>query len=379
MIFLTDVSGIVRILRQNCLQGYFLLFTSVFLLAGCNQAGTASPSPPKPATTPETAEIVLNFYNWDTYIDPQILADFEEQHGITINYQTFENDDQLLGDLQEGLVAYDLIVPSDINVAILRREGLLQPLDKANIPNLENIDQAFMNPPYDPGNRYCIPYQWGTVGIGYNREALGRSVETWADVFDPAVADHIALLDDYRTTLGIILIYLGYSPNSTNPVEVAEARDFLKEHGDHIVAYTPDDGQEMLAAGDVLVTMEYSGDVFQVMEENSGLEYVIPADGSLIWVDNICIPTNAQHKELAETFINYLLEAEVGAALSNYVEYGTPNAAAFPLVDEESRSNPAIYPTDSVRDRLFFSIDIGPEADYLHRQAWDEVIAAHNP
>lgn len=379
MCLLTDVSDIVRAFRNNYPLSHCLLFMSVLFLVSCGQTDTNSTRLETPAVTPEATEVVLNFYNWDTYIDPQILADFEKQYGITINYQIFENDDQLVTDLRGGSVAYDLIVPSDINVAILRREKLLQPLDKANIPNLENIDPAFLNPPFDPGNRYCVPYQWGTVGVGYNREALGRSVETWADVFDPAVADQIALLDDYRTTLGIVLIHLGYSPNSTNPVEVAEARDFLKEHGDHIVAYAPDDGQDMLAVGDVLVTMEYSGDVFQVMEENAELEYVIPADGSLIWVDNICIPVNAQHKELAEAFINYLLEPEVGAALSNYVEYGTPNAAAFPLVDEESRNNPAIYPSDSVRDRLFFSIDIGPEADNLHRQAWDEVIAAHNP
>ena len=216
MCSLPDVSDIVRALRKNWPLGHCLLFVSVLFLVGCGQTGSASVQFKTPAATPETAEIVLNFFNWDTYMDPQILADFENQRGIAINYQIFENDDQLVTELRKGSVAYDLIVPSDINVEILRREKLLQPLDKANIPNLKNVDPAFLNPPFDPGNRYCIPYQWGTVGVGYNRAALGRSVETWADVFDPAVAEHIALLDDYRTTLGIVLIHLGYSPNSTN-------------------------------------------------------------------------------------------------------------------------------------------------------------------
>ncbi len=348
----------------------------VVVLAAC-----ASPTPPvgltvAPTVTPTPR--VLNIYNWDTYMDPAVLTSFEQEFGVTIQYDIYASNEEMLERVTSSSVDYDIVVPTDYMVAIMRRQGLLSPLNRANIPNFDNLDPAFINPVYDPGNRYCIPYQWGTMGIGYNIRATGREIESWADLFDPAFAGRIAMLGDARLTMGVVLLYLGYSPNTTSAAEIAAARDFLLAHSDAIAAYAPDTGQDMLAAGEVDLAFEWSGDVFQVMAEDPDLRYVIPREGSLIWTDNMCILAGAPHQALAETFINYVLRPEVGAAISNYIHFSSPNQAALPLIQAEDRNNPALYPPADVRARLFFLADVG-EATALYDQAWAEVLAAWNP
>ncbi len=355
-------------------QWLSLLVFPFVLLAAC----TSAPSPTAvPTVTPEPQE--LNIYNWDTYIDPALLTAFEKKFGVKINYDIYDGNEQLLDQVKANPTAYDLIVPSDYMVTLMRREDLLAPLNKANLPNFKNIDPLFINPALDPGNRYCVPYQWGTTAIGYNLKATGREIASWDDVFDPAYAGRVALLDAARETLGVILLYLGYSPNSINRVEIAAARDFLKDHAAQIATYSGDDGQELLAGGQVDIVLEYSGDIFQVMEDHPDIRYTIPVEGAILWSDNMCIPAGAPHQELAEKFINYILGPEVGAALSNFTHYSTPNLAAFPLVDEADRHNPSLYPSAEVRNTLFYLVDIGPEATQLYENAWADVLATHNP
>lgn len=317
---------------------------------------------------------VLSFYNWDTYIEPNILDEFSQLYGVQIRYDVYDNDQELLEELQAGGATYDLVVPSDFIVSKMRQEDLLATLNKDNIPNFQNIDPRFINPVFDPANRYCVPYQWGTVGIGYNIEATGREIKSWADFFDPQYAGRVALLDDYRTTMGIALLLLGYSPNTKDVNQIAEAGGFLKSQANQIAAYAGDEAQDQLVAGEFDMVMEWSGDVFQVMEEHANIRYVIPEDGSIIWTDNICIPANAPNKDLAEAFINYLLEPEVGAALSNYVQYGSPNQAALPFINQEDLNNPAIYPPPEILDRLFFLVDVNLAADGHYQAAWQEIL-----
>jgi len=344
------------------------------MLAACG--GGSSPSPTAvPTVAP--ARSVLNVFNWDTYIDPAIVAEFERRFGVTVNYQTFESDVAMLEAVRADPSAHDLIVATDFTVETLRRETLLSPLNKGNIPNFANVDPLFVSPSYDPGSRFCVPYQWGTTGFGYNADATGRQITGWRDVFDPALAGRIALLDSQREVLGGVLILLGYSPNTTSGVEIAAARDFLIERRNQVATYAAEDGQDLLAAGEVDVAMEYSGDIFQVMEDDPALRYVIPSEGTIIWADNMCVPAGARQQALAEQFINYILEPETGAALSNFIRYSSPNQAALPLIDEADRLNPALYPAAGVRDRLFFLVDLGPEVAELYDRAWAEVLATH--
>lgn len=348
----------------------------ILLLAACNQDAPKEPEIVEEAAV-ETPNI-LRFYNWDTYIDPEILTSFEQTFGVTIDYQIFDSDNDMLVELQDGATdRYDLVVPSDITVTELRNDGLLAPLDKDNIPNFENVDSTFISPVFDPANRYCAPYQWGTVGIGYNASAIGREISGWSDFFDPDFAGRVALLDDYRTTMGLVLIMLGYSPNTSNRTEIAEATEFLMDHKAQIGGYVGDDAQDRLLEGEFDMVMEWSGDIFQVMEKAPDIQYIIPSEGSIIWVDNICIPVDAPNKAMAETFINYILEPEVGATLSNYVQYGSPNQASLPYIDEEILSDPAIYPTEAVRERLFFLVDVGSAVNDTYQLAWEEILSDH--
>ena len=340
-------------------------------LSGCG--GTPAPSP---SPTPAAADQALNIYNWDTYIDPAVLTDFEQKFGVKIRYDLYENNEAMLATVQASATDYDIVVPTDYMVEIMHKDGLLAPLNKNNIPNFANLDSSFFSPAYDPGNRYCVPYQWGTLGIGYNIRATQRELTSWKDLFDPAFAGRVSLLADPRLTMGIVLLYLGHSPNTTSSVEIAEARDFLIAHADQFAEYAPDTGQDLLADGTVDVAFEWSGDIFQVMEDDADVRYVIPEEGSIIWTDNLCILATAPHKEMAEKFINYVLEPEVGAAISNYIRFGSPNRAALPLLHQADRENPAIYPSDQVRQRLFFLADVGPAGTELYEAAWAEVLAA---
>ena len=363
-------------MRTQPWQTITLGLVTVFWLTACVSVPPASPT----LDVRPTAEArELNIYNWDTYMDPAILTGFEQQQGIKINYSTYGSNEELLARLNAGPTDFDLVVPTNYMVTIMRNDNLLAPLDKDKIPNAKNVDPTFLNPVYDPGNRYCYPYQWGTLGIGYNRQRTGKEIASWADLFDPAFAGRVALLDDQRVSLGIVLLYLGYSPNTTDATQIGQARDFLIDHSAQIKTYALDTGQDLLADGEVDLTLEYSGDIFQLMLDDPDIRYVIPREGSIIWTDNICVPASAPHKDFAFTFINYLLDSKVGAALSNYTHYATPNQAALPFVNQADRDNPALYPPPDVQARLFLLSDVGSQSSSLYEAAWTQIMTKHSP
>lgn len=352
----------------------YLFLALVVLVSACAPKSTPAPQPVTEAA-PVAEDNVLNIYNWTEYMDETILTNFEEEYGITVNYSTYTGNEELIDVLNAGPVEYDLVVPTDYAVTTLRNDSKLGSLDRANIPNFGNIAPAFINPAYDPGNRYCIPYQWGSTGIGYNIKATGREIRGWSDVFDPAFAGRVSMLEDPRESLGAILLYLGYSPNTTDQIKINEAAEFLKSHADHIAAFASDNGQDLLAAGEVDIALEYNGDIFLVMAENPDLRYVIPEEGAITWSDNLCLLASAPHKENAEKFMNYLLEPEVGAALSNYLHYASPNQAAIPFLNAEDLNNPGLYPPAEVRARMFFNVDLGLE-NALYTDVWNDIMAS---
>ena len=317
---------------------------------------------------------ILSVYNWSTYIDPEAVAQFEKEFGVEVKYDTYENSEDLYAKLQGGNPGYDVIFPSDYMVEIMIAEDMLETLNPDNIPNTQNVDPTFLDPPDAPGNQYSLPYQWGTMGIGYNIKATGGEIDSWSALFDPKYEGRVALLDDVRATLGVALLSLGYELNTTNPDEIAEAKDFLIENGDAIAAFAPDTGQILLSQGEVDLTVEWSGDIFQVMEENPDLLYVIPKEGTMVWVDAMAIPKDAPHQQLAEKFINFILEPEVGAKVSNFIQFATPNKAAVDkgLINAEDLQDPGIYPTAETFARLQYLVDVG-EATPLYDQAWTEV------
>jgi spermidine/putrescine transport system substrate-binding protein len=327
-----------------------------------------------PLTAQLPSETDLNIYNWTTYIDPAILDEFQQRYHVKLRYDTYEGMDELHAKLKAGHTGYDIVVPSDYMVETLVEEGFLAELDLEAIPNRKHIDPHFLNPAYDPGNRYSLPYQWGTLGIGYNLEATQRAITSWADMFNPQYAGRVAWLDDARYTISAILITMGKDPNSEKTSEIHQARDFLLQQKDTIATFTSAGGQDLLTQGEVDLTFEWSGDVLQVMKENPDLRYAIPKEGSIIWTDNIVILKDAPHPDRAKTFINFLLEPQISAKISNFTHYGSPNLTARQqqLISLSDANNPSIYPSPELLSKLQYLKKL-KTATLQYEAAWKAV------
>jgi len=318
----------------------------------------------------------LSVYNWSTYIAEDTIPNFEELCGVTVNYDIFDSNETMLARIRQGNPGYDIVIPSNDTIAVMIREDLLVPLDYDLIPNIANVSSEFIDPPFDPENQYSVPYQWGTIGLGYNTEVFPDGISTWEEMWNHDGT--VAWLDDRRSMFGIALIALGYDPNSENPDEIAEARDYLLDRGSNVVTIAADDGQVLLERGDVDITVEYSGDIIDLGYECEcdTYAYVIPEEGSNIWSDNMAIPIDAPNPELAMVFIDYVLDPVVGAEISNFTAYGSPNQTAIDadLIDEELLSDTSIYPTDETRERLFIITEVSADAEQAYNDAWDELL-----
>lgn len=320
----------------------------------------------------------VSFYNWTDYIDPTVLEQFKEECGVDVIYDTFSSNEDLLAKLQAGATGYDLIVPSDYMVSIMLQLKMLKPLDHANIPNLANLYPRFTETPFDPGNVYTVPYQWGTTGIGYDLDAIGEVPDSWEWFFNPEKADQfrgkISLLNDQREVIGAALKYLGYSMNSVDPAELEEAKQTIRAIKPDIATFDSDSFGDILVSGEVVFGHGFNGGYFQSIfaNEERNLGYVIPKEGGTIFTDNLAIPTTAPNPYTAEILINYLLDPEVGAAITNMTYYASPNQASEPLIDEAITSNPGIYPPQETSDKLEFLTELG-EGTLLWDRIWTEI------
>ena len=313
----------------------------------------------------------LVFYNWSDYIDPELITQFEEEFDVSVTSDYYPSNEELLAKVQAGGSGYDVIVPSDYMVNIMREEELLLQLDDDAIPNAQNIAEEFADPPYDPGNQFTKPYQWGTTGLGVDLEVVGEDVEpSWDLVFDPEVASQyagkIALLDDPRETMAAALYYLGYSPNTTSEEELQEASDLIAQATENIAAFDSNLYTDLLLSGDVAISHGFSGNYFAAFAEADNPDqyaYLIPTEGATKWVDTMGILADAPHPCTGHAFINFLLDAENGAQLTNWNYYGSPNAAAEEFILDEILDDPSIYPPNE--DGLYFLEDTG-DAEILY-------------
>lgn len=311
-------------------------------------------------------ELVL--FNWTEYIDPELIDKFRDEFAVDVVLDFFPNNEDLLARVQAGDGGYDVVVPSDYMVGIMIEQDLLMPLDLDAIPNAENLDEEFLSPPFDPGHRYHMPYQWGTTGIAINLAAAGTDEPepTWGWLFDPerseAAAAGMTLLDDPRESMGAALAYLGYSINSTEQSELQEAADLLAETASRVEAYESDQFEDLLLDGETTVAHGYSGDFFAAFDERDAWDdyaYIVPEEGGVKWVDAMAVLADAPHPCTAHTFINFILNARNGAQLTNWVFYASPNAAAEDFIDSEILEDPAIYPPEDVEENLEFLEDTG--------------------
>ena len=310
-------------------------------------------------------------------MDPQILRDFEKLHSCKVSVDLYEDNEALIAKLDAGGNSlYDVIVPSDFVIGILTAKQLLAPLRHENIPNLKNIAPRFVNPPYDGGNTYTVPYQWGTVGIVMRRAASEQIDETWGLFLDPAKQPGaFVLMDSMRDTFAMALKFNGHSINSTDPEQLKAAAKLLFATKRRALGFDSGVGGKNKVLGRTArLAISYNGDAVRGIKEDPELTYFIPKEGSSIWVDNLAIPSQAPHRDLAEKFINYLLEPEVGARLSSFTQFATPNKESLPLINAEDRNNRAIYPTEDILAKLEFVQDLGP-AMQIYDELWTEVKA----
>ena len=353
----------------------WLLLALAALLAACGGSSTPAPSAGATAvpategeTTAETSDRCgdrsrlasqINFFNWGDYMDPDILTQFQQECGVRVNQDIFSSNEDLIAKIQAGNSGYDLIVPSDYAVQIMVDRGLLRELDRANIPNFSNLNPELLGLFYDLENKYSVPYQWGVTGIAYNVNYFDSPPDSWAYLLE---ADKVcenrgfaSLLDDEREAVGAALKYLGYSYNDTDPAHHQQAQQLLIASKSCLAGYNTDNYSQTLVGEEVVIAQTWSGGTAQARSENEAIAFVIPKEGGAIWQDNLAIPFDAPNAYTAEIFINYLLDAEIGAQLSNYNYYFTPNEAAEPLLDEEYfalLTEGGMWITDEIHERL---------------------------
>lgn len=353
-------------------RGSTLLSTAALVLGAASfGAATAQSS----WTCPDGfAGQTLSVYNWTTYIAETTIADFEAACGVRVIYDTYPTDGDMLARMRQGNPGYDVVVPSDVIVPLMIEEGLAVELDLERIPNVANVGPTFLNLDFDPGNVYSLPYQWGTIGIGYDVEAVGFEITSWRQMFE--YDGPVSWLEDVRPMFGVVLSILGHDPNTGDPALIDEAKDYLIANGRNVVYINQDDGQEILLRGEAHIVVEYSGDLFQIMDECDcdRYDYVIPEEGANFWVDNLVIPTGASNPELAHVFLDYLMDPQVAADIANTTAYGSPNRAAREagLIDAELLDDRGIYPSAETEARLFRVIQ-DATLEQLYNDAWDEV------
>lgn len=320
----------------------------------------------------------LNVYNWDTYIGETTLETFSEANDVKVQYDLFANNEELFAKFGAGNPGYDVIFPSDYMVEAMIASDMLEVIDHSKIPNMKHIDPNpnFSDPSFNPGLKFGVPYMWGTMGVGYRKSKVEGVPDSWGDILDSdKYAGRIALLQDQRAMIGFSLKYLGFAMNSTNPDEIAKARDLLIANKKNFKTFAPDSGQDLLLSGEVDLAVEWNGDIVQVMEEDDDIAYVVPKEGGMVWMDNICIPTGAPNPDNAHAFINHIHDPGVNAEIANTIHYPTANLSAQKLVLPEDLENPAIYPPPETLAKCEQIIDVG-DAIRLYDEAWTAINAA---
>ena len=305
----------------------------------------------------------LTVYNWGEYIDPELIDAFEEETGIHVIYETFDSNEAMYTKVQQGGSSYDTAVPSEYMIETMIEDDMLIELDQSLLPNMANIDPYFLDLPFDPGNKYSIPYFWGTVGIVYNPTMVPDDLtfESWEDLWDERLKGKVFLVDGSREVMGMGLNSLGYSLNLKDEEALRAATDKLVGLTPNVKAVIGDEITPLMINNEATVALTWSGQAADMMWENEELDFAVPKEGSNLWFDNFVIPKTSTNVEGAHAFINFMLDAENNAQNADYVGYSTPNAAAWELMDEEVIADERFYPSIELRDRLEVYENLGLE------------------
>lgn len=343
-----------------------LTLASAALLTGCGSKGG------------ENGEVYV--YNWGEYIDPDTIDMFEEETGIKVVYDEFETNEIMYPKIEAGTSNYDVVCPSDYMIQKMIDNDLLSELNFDNMPNAKaNIGAQYyeQSTQFDPGNLYSVPYCWGTVGILYNKTMVDEPVTSWSILWDEKYKDNILMQDSVRDAFMVAEKLSGYSMNTTDPAELEVTKNLLIDQKPLVQAYVIDQVRDKMIGNEAALGVIYSGEAIFTQRENPDLEYVIPEEGTNIWIDGWVIPKNAENKENAEKFIDFMCRADIALMNFDYITYSTPNDAAKELIeDDDIRNSTIAFPDLSQYSNLETFSYLGEEADELYNNLWKEVKSA---
>lgn len=336
----------VQLIGLSLLAGILILFTTRFI------------EPPPKAGKGN----VLYVYNWGEYMDPDLVKKFEKETGIRVIYETFDSNESMLVKIKNGGTHYDIAVPSEYAIQKLAKEDLLIPINHKKLSNLKNINPDYLDLPFDPDNKYSIPYFWGTVGILFDPEATkGIDFSSWDSLWDERLKNNVLLVDGPRETLGFALNSMHQSLNEKDSTLLKKAERKLEKLAPNVRGVVADEINTMMVQKEANAAVVWSGMGADIMTENEELDFIVPKEGSNLWFDNIVIPKTAQNVDGAHQFINFILDAKNGKQNTEWVGYATPNIESYKLLDKETREDERFYPSKEVQDKLEVYDDLGLE------------------
>lgn len=322
---------------------------------------------------------LLYIFNWTDYIDDSLIAQFEKENNCKIIYDTYNSNENMLTKILTTQSSYDIVVPSGDHVEIMTQKDLLEPIDKTRLSNYANLDESLLEKAgsFDPGNTYAVPYFWGVTGLVYNKQYVPFSVmesESWNIIADPFFKDKnkVTLLDDAREVVGAALIYLGFNPNDTSDTAMKAAQAVLMNWDANVSQYDSDSYKNEIQDGTTWLAQAYNGDALQTMENNPDVDFIMPKEGSSLWIDSIVIPKSSEHKDLAYKFIDFLLDAQNGKINAEFVQYPSPNKASVELLSEEIKTNRKIYPDAAYIEKCTMINNIGENVLKIDA-VWQEI------
>jgi spermidine/putrescine transport system substrate-binding protein len=339
------------------------------LLAACGKSGAGSAGGSAAGLTSVTV------FMYSEYIDPDLVQKFQKETGLKIVLDTYENTEEMMSKVSSAGDQYDVVVVSDHAIPVMAAKGTFRALDMSRIPNAKNVSKRFARPPYDPAGKYSLPYQWGTMGLVYRKDKLPGFVPSWAAVLDPArQPGPVVLLDSMRDLMAAALFQRGFSPNTRDAAELKTAGELLGSARTKkmIGFYGSPDSVGKVLAGDAWIGIAYNGDAVSKLDKNT--DFGVPSEGTIIWVDAMTIPAKAPNPAGAQKFMDFILRPDVGAQLSNFLDYATPNEASLPLITPEVRNDARVYPPDSQTARMVMLEDVRG-ATTLYDQVWTRVKA----
>lgn len=343
------------------------LMLGTMIMTGCGAGGEDKPT--------------LNVYNWGEYISDgtddtlDTIKEFEEKFNVNVQYDMFSTNEEMYTKLKSGSVSYDVIIPSDYMISRMIKEDMLEKLDMSNIPNNQYIMEKFKATDYDPTGEYSVPYTWGTVGLIYNSTMVEETPDSWNALWDERYKDNILMFLNSRDAFGIAEKLLGYSQNTTDEGEIRASADLLKQQKDVLQTYVMDEIFDKMEIGEAAVAPYYAGDAVTMIAENPDLGFVIPKEGSNVFIDAMCIPKGSPNKELAEKFINFMCDTEIGVANIEKICYSTPLTNVYDALPDEVKNNPIIYPSDEVLSNCESFVNLPNETNLLIQDLWNEIIA----